>query len=504
MVHEIRIPSLNPNEEEVFVAEVLVAVGDKISEGDILLVLETSKAAVELDAPGDGFVRTLAVREGEYARVGEPALVLAEEFSEGTATAEPDGYPAAGNETVPSVPIATSLDSSATGGRSTAKRRLLEKKARTASRERVPAASSVRPMDSAALPWVAEARKSLAELPLLADFTSLADLEPGRDDNARIGRDVVFGPGSTIRARRLVIRDGASIGPNVHIEADELFLGAYVHIGRDTRIMTGECVLGDGAYVGHEVEVDLSGGRSPESRLLCGPISLVSPRCYVNTCREVVLEEESALSPGAQVFTHRFWQSVLDGYPAVFASVRLRERSWVGAGCQVMAGVEVGRGAVVMSNSTVVHQVPEESLCGGVPAVVLRKRARKPVPPGRKPELLASILEEFAGHLSSRGCAVERLSGHSGRAGLRVGLPDGETRDVVLFTAGAERPEAGSVVIAFDAGPPEVPGGSLFDIDGRAFSGRSDRLTHELRNFLRRRGVRFRPYAWDASYRHGL
>ena len=36
------------------------------------------------------------------------------------------------------------------------------------------------------------------------------------------------------------------------------------------------------------------------------------------------------------------------------------------------------------------------------------------------------------------------------------------------------------------------------------FAGVEDRLTHELRNFLRRRGIRFAPFAWDADYRKGL
>ena len=47
-------------------------------------------------------------------------------------------------------------------------------------------------------------------------------------------------------------------------------------------------------------------------------------------------------------------------------------------------------------------------------------------------------------------------------------------------------------------------GQSVFDLDQRHFSGFEDRLTHELRNFLRRRGIRFTPYAWDTNYRKGL
>jgi hypothetical protein len=44
-----------------------------------------------------------------------------------------------------------------------------------------------------------------------------------------------------------------------------------------------------------------------------------------------------------------------------------------------------------------------------------------------------------------------------------------------------------------------------FDCAKRTFTGDAeDRIAHEVRNLLRRQGIRFRPYAWDAGYRGPL
>jgi len=51
---------------------------------------------------------------------------------------------------------------------------------------------------------------------------------------------------------------------------------------------------------------------------------------------------------------------------------------WVGRGACILAGVTVGRGAVIGANSVVTRDVPEDAIVGGVPARVLRSRSPEP------------------------------------------------------------------------------------------------------------------------------
>lgn len=56
----------------VTVIEVAVAVGDTVAEGDTLIVLESDKASMEIPSPVAGIVRSLALKEGDSVKQGDP------------------------------------------------------------------------------------------------------------------------------------------------------------------------------------------------------------------------------------------------------------------------------------------------------------------------------------------------------------------------------------------------------------------------------------------------
>lgn len=503
MQYDVTIPRLNSNEDEILVADVLIAEGDRVQVGDELLVLETAKASVSLDAEREGHVRRVLVDSGDTVRVGAVALVLADTVDE--PLAEVAKAPAPGEPAVAPAEVRRAG--------TTAKERLLRRRAQAREtvrptdarrRARRPAAPwTPDPAPSAELDFVRLARRALAAVrqPPGGALVELPADARGDGPGYAVATDAAVGPGAVIRARRVVLAEGANVAAGVFIEADDVYIGPMAKVGARTNMVSGEIVLAEGAYVGEDVEVELGGGRSADSRLLVGPASLVSPRSWINTCREVVLEEESALSPGCYVFTHRFWQSVLDGYEAVFAPVRLCRGSWAGAGCQVMAGVVLGEGSVAVSNSTVAAPVPPGAMVAGVPAAVIRDNLRRELSPKAKYEAMRDILEEFAGHLRFKGCMVDAAP-----LGLDVTPPDGNRRAVLLVPPDGDAGPLGpdSIVMHFGTLEDAPPDAALFDLANRRRTGPEDRLSHELRNFLRRRGIRFRPFAWDGGYKHGL
>lgn len=52
--------------------------------------------------------------------------------------------------------------------------------------------------------------------------------------------------------------------------------------------------------------------------------------------------------------------------------VRIEDGAWVGACVTVLPGVTIGRGAVVAAGAVVAHDVPANTLVGGVPARLIR------------------------------------------------------------------------------------------------------------------------------------
>lgn len=74
-IENIKVPDLG-DDSEVEVIELLVAVGDKVSENDSLMVLESDKAAMEIPAPMTGVVKSIAVNLGDQVKTGSEILTL--------------------------------------------------------------------------------------------------------------------------------------------------------------------------------------------------------------------------------------------------------------------------------------------------------------------------------------------------------------------------------------------------------------------------------------------
>ena len=87
---EQRVPKLNNNDTEYLLTEWLVADGEPVRAGDPLLVVETSKAAEELEAAASGVLRQLA-KAGDRCLPGEPVA----EILDGSEPARPAEPPTA-------------------------------------------------------------------------------------------------------------------------------------------------------------------------------------------------------------------------------------------------------------------------------------------------------------------------------------------------------------------------------------------------------------------------
>ncbi len=79
-VESIKVPDLGDS-KDVEVIELLVAVGQEVSENDSLLVLESDKAAMEIPSPRSGVVKSLSVKLGDQVSEGDEILMMEVEGS---------------------------------------------------------------------------------------------------------------------------------------------------------------------------------------------------------------------------------------------------------------------------------------------------------------------------------------------------------------------------------------------------------------------------------------
>lgn len=75
----VEAPRANANEDHLQLIDIRAVEGQQVDEGALLFVLETTKAAVEVYAPGAGIVSGLAAKVGDFVEVGAVLCELVNE-----------------------------------------------------------------------------------------------------------------------------------------------------------------------------------------------------------------------------------------------------------------------------------------------------------------------------------------------------------------------------------------------------------------------------------------
>jgi acetyltransferase-like isoleucine patch superfamily enzyme len=325
-----------------------------------------------------------------------------------------------------------------------------------------------------------------------------------RQHGARIGAAVHIAPGAIIIAGHISIGAASTIGADSGIECERLQLGRLAAFGKRTRVRCRSVEIGDALWSKDDVVIGGGGSDEPGARLRAGDACFFGEGAYLNTGSPLTLGDEVCIGSRAMLFTHSHWQSVLRGYPSLFAPIQVADHVFIGNNAFVFPGVTIGAGATVMVNSFVALNVLANTLVGGVPAQVIRHI----VAPARSEQTTIvrdRLMPELATVLSARGRRVTRRD-----AGDRIALDLGDGATVLFLPAWEpnavpERPR--TVVLAFadtpaPAQPPALgPGVTLFDLAASCVYGVQDDLSDEVREVCRRRGIRFRPLAW--RYRVG-
>ncbi|MFD7512041.1 biotin/lipoyl-containing protein, partial [Streptomyces sp. NPDC059853] len=86
---EFKMPDVGEGLTEAEILKWHVQPGDTVSDGQVVVEVETAKAAVELPIPFDGTVRELLWAEGDTVDVGAPIITV------DTTPGEPEEAPAA-------------------------------------------------------------------------------------------------------------------------------------------------------------------------------------------------------------------------------------------------------------------------------------------------------------------------------------------------------------------------------------------------------------------------
>ena len=78
MTIEIKVPPLGESVSEASIAKLHKKVGDAVKADELILELETDKVTLEVNAPANGVISDLKVKEGDSVKVGDLVALMQE------------------------------------------------------------------------------------------------------------------------------------------------------------------------------------------------------------------------------------------------------------------------------------------------------------------------------------------------------------------------------------------------------------------------------------------
>lgn len=486
MITEIKIPQINVNEDLVTLVEWYVRDHATVNVGDLVCCIETTKTVMELEAERPGIIHILA-KEGEKIKVGHCIGYIMDSLEE-IRQIEAEIFIKTEYEiqaTKKALKLAEQLNIDLRQIK--INRTIREKDVLTFSQ-------TMKPIDTRPIPVIIERRGKVDPifLDMISNDKNFAKLSSDlkvhlyRQNGAIIGADVKIGGGSFIISENIDLGDRSEIGENCYIKTESFVLGKMSIIGNSANIVTKVVQIGDMLFSGNNITIGGGGAFGENAGLFVGDNCLISSGCVLNTGERIVIGNEVGLSPFVKLYTHNHWQNILEGYRANFGEIRIEDKAYITGNSIIVPGVIIGEGATVLANSTVVQSVEPYTIVSGNPAKRIGK-IKKELSLESKEKIVDRILKRIKHVLKYRGFDSEQVA---------------YTREYDL-----DQPLPKKVILTFKI-KNYIEGRQLdsviFDLTEYKVLGREDTLSDEVRNFLRRHGIRFRPIYWRYSADKGL
>lgn len=346
-------------------------------------------------------------------------------------------------------------------------------------------------------------------------------------ERVSLGRNFNIGENSVIRGTSVAIGNDVTIGDNVTITCDSLSMGDRSSVGQDTAMMAPEIRyglrartgadfaatlndyfrMGDFSAIGKRVvlsgqgfecgeflwmknDIILGGGGSqgPNAYLTIGDRTTIIDRTYINLSERVEIGSDTAFSMNVVVLTHGAWQPALEGYGSSFGPVSIGSKCVIYLNSVIMPGVTVGSGVTIGANATVTKDLPDRVLAVGSPARVVKSEGYpRPRSSDQKLDFLASVLADYFTTVGVKGVTI--LAPFDTETGTGQLEFEGHNCTIALLGRAAE-PQVDGFVVTIGEGP-HGSSDVHFDITAMEMRGEGSPVSEDLRDYLRRRAVKF-------------
>lgn len=127
---------------------------------------------------------------------------------------------------------------------------------------------------------------------------------------------------------------------------------------------------GNNVYVGVNVYL-----MSVENLLIGNNVS-IHPLCYIDATGCIDIGDNVSIAHNSTILstTHTYLnKSIPIKYnPVEIHKTTIEDNVWIGCGVRILCGVRVRENSIIAAGAVVIDNTPEESICGGVPAKLLK------------------------------------------------------------------------------------------------------------------------------------
>lgn len=169
------------------------------------------------------------------------------------------------------------------------------------------------------------------------------------------------------------------IAPSATIAHADLRLGRHVYIGDRVLIYQdhegGAVEIGAGSHLYGDTAIQTGAGGC----LSIGAQTYIQPRCQFSAYKAPIhIGNSVQIAPNCAFYPYD--HGVAPGVPIARQPLQSRgpiiveDEAWLGFGVIVLAGVRIGKGAVVGAGAVVTRDIPANAIASGVPARVVKMR----------------------------------------------------------------------------------------------------------------------------------
>jgi len=284
-----------------------------------------------------------------------------------------------------------------------------------------------------------------------------------------IGKQVIVEEGCFIGKDTEIVSDFIHIKKNTTIKGlkahtpDSFIVGECGHIGKDCNFTCRSFEVGEYLWMVDGVEIGRGGCDGPNSHVKIGDYCMFTERVLLNPSEAITIGNHVALGSEVQVWTHGSFLDVLDGYPATFKPVTIGNNVWIPSRCILLPGVKIGNDVVIGIGSLVNKSLPSGCLAGGTPIKILAEDVYpKDLTEDERSTIIRNILNIWLTEI----------------------VPYKDIKTVTSLTYQSFKI---ADIISLKQGDKETS----YDVRNRVISGHEDDVTEDLRDFLRRRGIKF-------------